>query len=284
MNILLIVLLCFLATGKVTLQTSFSKKNVKTFADVVLFIGLMFAFSAVLFCKDIIGASPKTVLFGTIFGLLTVCFQVIYTKALAIGNVSLTVMTVNFSMLIPIIFSYFVYNETVSPLGICGIILTLVSFLLSTDFKSKSKASRLWLPLVICLFLANGGLSITQKMYASSTSLENSAFVSVAYVVAALITLAMYGILHIKHSERTYKVSPKLFLYAAAAGVTLAVYQAVNTYAVSVIPAGILYPSCSGGCVVFSAITGVLLFKDSLKKRQILSIVLGAAAVALMSV
>ncbi len=284
MNILLIILLCFLATGKVTLQTAFSKKNVRTLADTVLFIGLIFVFASLLFCKNIIGASRETLLFGAIFGILTACFQLSYTKALAMGSVSLTVMTVNFSMLIPILFSYFAYDETVSPLGILGIILTLVSFLLSADFKTKSKTNRFWLLLVICTFLANGGLSVTQKIYTSSNSVDSSAFVSITYVVSALITLIIYAILHAKHFERTYKISPKLFLYAAAVGITLAVFQAVNTYAISTVPAGILFPSYSGGCIVFSVLAGVLLFKDKLKKRQVLSIAIGAIAVVLMNI
>ena len=109
MKYLIVAGLCILATAKVTCQGAFAKKNIKTVGDAILFNGLIFSFAALLFFWQAIDANAKVWLFSAAFGALSVVFQTCYTKALAVGNVSLTVLFENLGMVLQIAVSVFVF-------------------------------------------------------------------------------------------------------------------------------------------------------------------------------
>ena len=114
----------------------------KNIADGVLFNGLIFLFSALLFAKNAAVEHWSIAAFGATFGILTVVFQLSYIKAMSLGNVSLTVMMVNLSMIIPIALWIAVYGEKLTPLRILGIILTVVAIVISIDRGQKSNHSK----------------------------------------------------------------------------------------------------------------------------------------------
>ena len=118
MNFLIILLLCTLATAKVVLQSRFGKKNLIANSDNVLFNVIVFFTAAMIFLEDIPKASFSTWIFASTFAILTVIFQLTYTKALSVGNVSLTVMAVNLSMLFPSLVSVIFYDERLTLMRI----------------------------------------------------------------------------------------------------------------------------------------------------------------------
>ena len=111
MDIIIISILCLLATAKVTLQGSFAKKNIRSFSDGVFFNGAIFFFSSFVFLKDALTFNLPTFLFGAAFGILSLIFQLCYIKAMSFGNVSITVLIVNLSMIIPIATSDLCFGE-----------------------------------------------------------------------------------------------------------------------------------------------------------------------------
>ena len=76
MEILIILFLCVAATAKVTIQSRFAKLHVQTAADAVLFNGLIFMCAAVIFSYGLFNCSLETILYGSLFGLFAVIFQV----------------------------------------------------------------------------------------------------------------------------------------------------------------------------------------------------------------
>jgi len=137
MELLVIFILCLLATTKVTLQGFFAKKNVTAFSDGIFFNGLIFLFSALLFLKNALIIQLTIVVFGCIFGFLTVLFQLCYIKAMTYGNVSLTVLIVNLSMVIPVTVAVVFYNEPMGTLRFVGILLTTLSLILNINKNEK---------------------------------------------------------------------------------------------------------------------------------------------------
>ena len=282
MKYLIILLMCILATSKMSFQSAFGKKSVRNTADAVAFNGLVFVFSALLFSYKIPGCSLPVWAYASIGGAFSVLFQLAYTKALAMGNVSLTVLIVNFQMVITVLVSYFMYGDDISGLRLLGILLTIVSFFICTDFKESQAPQKKWL---ITTLIALAGTSISYvvlKIFGESAySRENQAYVACHYVVAAIITLAAYCIIKRKGQGKTFRTGKRAILFSMAVGLTLAVFQAVNTYAISVIPGTFLFPAYSGGTVVFSTLSGVFVFKDKLSKKQIFSIIIGITAIVL---
>lgn len=147
MQYILILILSLLSTVKVGFQTTFSKKTVKNSADILMFNFFVFLFSDIIFSHGLINSDYQVLVYALIGGLFTALFQLAYTEALSLGNVSLTVMIVNLGMVINVLFSYFVYDEQMSWVRIIGIILTIITFIICTDFKNGKKAENVggWL-------------------------------------------------------------------------------------------------------------------------------------------
>ena len=66
-------------------------------------------------------------------------------------------------------------------------------------------------------------------------------------------------------------------------GVVLAVFQWLNTYAISTIDASLLFPLSSGVTIIMSTLMGIILFRDKLSLKQGISIAVGIAAVVIMN-
>lgn len=286
MNFLIILLLCALATAKVTLQSRFGKKQLTTDSDNVLFNATVFLTAATLFCFEIPKASAKTWIFAAIFALLTVAFQLSYTKALSVGTVSLTVMAVNLSMIFPSLVSVVFYNESLTVMRVVGIVLTVFSFILAADFKSEAKLSHLWFVFAIIAILANGSIGIIQKIFGNSEVVgEKKSFVACSYAIAFVITFALYLWMRSGNPGiACKKTKMKTYVFAASAGIVLSVFQWLNTYAISVMDGSFLFPVYSGGSIILSSAVGVLFFKDKLEKRQTISLALGIVAVIIMNI
>ena len=285
MDFLIILLLCSLATLKVTLQSRFGKKSLKSDSDNLLFNAIVFLTAAVLFCTDIPKASFQTWCFALAFAILTVIFQLFYTKALTVGNVSLTVMVVNLSMLFPSLISVIFYNESLTLTRIIGIVLTILSFMLTVNFKVNEKISRHWIIFTAAAAIANGVIGITQKIFGSSDfSGEKKAFVACSYAIAFLVAGSLYLSSRFKEKDSDNKKTCATYIFAVSVGIVLAVFQWLNTYAISIMDGSFLFPVYSGGSIILSTLVGILFFKDKLTQRQKISIMLGIIAVVIMNV
>ena len=167
---------------------------------------------------------------------------------------------------------------------VIGILLTLVTFFVVTDTKETKKYSLKWILLAMTAMLANGTLGVIQKLFGKSQwSAQSGAFVSQSYIVAAVISLIIYLLLRRKDTNVSRIKNPAIFAYAAVTGVILAVFQRFNTYAVTTVNGTFLFPAYSGGYIVFSTISGLLIFKDRLNARQTIGIAIGVAALILMN-
>ena len=248
------------------------------------FNGIVFFAATVLFCADIPHASYGTWIFSAFFALFTVIFQLSYTEALSLGNVSLTVMIVNLSMLLPVTASVILYHERLTALRMIGILFMVSAFIFCVDTKAKGKPSRRWLLFTMIATLANGSVGILQKIFGASVFHdEKKAFVACSYMVAFLITLMLYVITRIEKKRATaYKKVPT-YLLAASVGVILALFQWLNTYAISIMDGSFLFPIYSGGSIILSTVVGVLFFKDKLTHKQKISLLLGITAVVIMN-
>ena len=285
MDIIIISILCLLATTKVTLQGGFAKKNIRTFSDGVFFNGAIFFFSSFVFLKDALTFNLPTFLFGAAFGILSLIFQLCYIKAMSFGNVSITVLIVNLSMIIPIATSVLCFGEKLGVLRTIGILLTVVALVLNVSKGGKSTDFKKWLFLSLAASLANGGLAIILQFFGKSEwSDQNKAFVAWNYIVAAIVSFILYGVLKLRGNGITFKLKPSVFGIALCVGIILGVFQALNAYAVSTIDGTLYFPTYNGGSLVLSGIAGVLLLKDKFKLNQFISLLVGIVAIVLLNI
>lgn len=282
MNYLIILGICLLSTMKVSFQSVFAKKGVKTISDSVFFIGMIFLFSSLAFIPKITEANLTIWIYAALFGAFSVAFQLIYTLALSEGNVSLAVMFANFGMLVPIAISCFVYGEKPSALRITGIALTALAFIVTV--KPGGKTTKKAFLLCVGAMLTNGAGSGVQKFFsATEHSSKNFTYVAAAYLIAAGLAAACYAVLLFKGKPKTFRLTRRPVLSALAAGVSLGVYLALNTYATATIEGTFLFPAHAGGSIIFSTVAGLLFFKDKLTLRQVIALCLGTVSIVLMN-
>ncbi len=281
MKYLTVAVLCLLATSKVTVQGLFAKKNIKSSRDATFFNCLIFSFAALLFLWQAVKASHQIWFFGMLFGILSVVFQVYYSKALASGNTSVTVLIVNLGMVFSIAVSVLLFEESLSLMRGIGILLVFAAFFTVTDIKAFNLKG---LAPALVAMLANGGLGVVQKLFGKSEwHTESTAFVSCSYIVATVASFLFYLLLARKTESEERNKKPSIFIYAAAAGLILAVFQLFNTYAISTVDGTFLFPAYSGGCIVFSTLSGVFILKDRLNLKQAIGVGIGVVALVFMN-
>ena len=191
-------------------------------------------------------------------------------------------------MIMPLLVSYFYYNEKLSTYRIIGIILTIATIICVTDGKSGNKTNKKWLIFTVLAALSNGAIGITQKIFnASIYAVEREAFISSSYILAFCLTLVIYFVICLsnkkKEERKTAKINAKIFIYIALVGGILAVFQWINNYALTIIDGTFFFPVYSGGSIILSSLVGVIIFKDKLTKKQLIGIILGVMSIVLMN-
>lgn len=286
MQYLLIPAICLIATAKMVVHRQFGKKSVTTLSDAAFFYFGIFLIASLIFSYRMPMATVACWLYAALFGLFSAAFQLFYTRALATGPVSLVGLLVNLAMLIPVCFSAIAYREPITPLCAFGILLILISFLLSVEWGGgKRGGGRGWILFAVVTMLANGACAIVQKIYVKSdANADGQTFTACCYLTAAVLCLAYYLVMRGRGKQLSYSVDRRFFGYVVCIGLLLGVFQALNTYAISSVPATLFFPSYYGTSIIFAMLAGVLLCKDKLNPRQIAAILVGTVAVILITV
>ncbi len=284
MQYLLILPLCLLAVSKVTIQSRFSKDYIRKPVDAILFNTLIFAACALPSLPSLLqGIAPSTWIWGGAFGLFSVLFQLFYCFALRYGSVSITVLIVNCSMIIPVCVSAFLFREPLTTYHIIGIVLILITFLLNTEKSSSRFFSMKWFVFLLGAFFANSGGTVIQKLFTKYTaSTDNSAFVAAAYLFAAVVSIGIALILRSRKQYCSFSFTPRVWITALSIGVILFLFQILNTYTMTQIDGTILFPVYNGGTALLATCSGCILFHEKLSPRQMLGLASGICGIVCM--
>ena len=290
MTFLIILLMCVLASTKVTLQSSYSRGRNSSEAQKHLFNAILFGTITLMFMPTLFDGDihPYTLIFGAVVGALSVLFQFSYLKAFSTGRVTLTVIVNNFSMLIPMVYSIIFLGEGFGYIKIIATLLAAVSFFLVVKKDKNEKdidrnVKIKWLIYTMLLFLSGGVCSAVQKAYAvKMEEIQVFEFVAIAYFCAAILSMALFGFERVVHRDQQVGASGKMVLFAALVGLSLGIFQCVNTYAPSIIDGTVLYPAYNSGVSVLIGIIGAIVFKERLTVKQYIGSAIGIAAVVLL--
>jgi len=226
---------------------------------------------------------PWALLMGIVF---IATFNIVGFTTQQLG-VSVASVANKLSLVIPFIFSVFLYKEAVTVLKLAGIILALIAVYLTVKPENNpdgEKANKWLLGLPLLLF-AGSGLLDTLIKYTEQRFLDgsnNNDFLVTAFTSAATIGLIILIILVVAGKQ---KFDYKAMLAGAAIGfpnyfsiwclmVVLKQY-AGNSSAV--------IPINNMGIVLFSALAAWLLFKERLSIINWLGIGLSVCAIALIA-
>lgn len=181
-------------------------------------------------------------------------------------------------MVVPYVFGLLFLDEPFSFLRIIGLVIIIAAIVLSNFDMAKSSPKMIAICAVI--FLLNGGCSVSSKLcqtpnpYGSVTPTE---FVFMTGTIRFM--LCGIALLVSKHRDveketgekfEFRNVLPIILCSAVVSGVSymLQLIGAAN------LPATVLYPIVSGGCIIFSTIAGMICFKEKPNIYQKLGVAL----------
>lgn len=243
--------------------------------------------AAVLFAWGGFGkASLFTVLLGVLFGAVTALQGVTNMAALQVGPLSYTTVIISFSTLISALSGVLFFGESIGLWQIIGMVLMLASFALANGGENGGKRANLrWLLLCVVAFLATGAIGVMQKIHQSSAFKEElNAFLVIAFGVSAFLSGVVALLLRKKESGSEKNRNDRggmmlLFLLMLVSGVCVAVNNKLNLYLSGVIDSVIFFPVVNGGGLVLTTLASLIIFKERLRTKQWIGILLGIASV-----
>ena len=270
-----------MATVLLAVEFAFSKKY-QAAEGVSLRAGLRFNvvsgfISAVIMfaiCGFKLQWSPLSAVLAVSMTLCGLCYSLLSFRVLKIGGMALySTFLMSGGMLLPYIFGLLFLDEQPSVLRIIGVLVVLAGVVCTN--ASEDKVSKGLLFLCAAVFALNGGVSIISKCHQVRTrpTVSTSAFVMYAGVAKCLISALVLPFTGKSASQRGFAKKHSLPIIAGGAIIGAASYF-LQLIGAANLPASVLYPMVTGGSIIFSAIAGVIIFKEQLSRRQIISITL----------
>lgn len=241
--------------------------------------------------------SAETLLYGIAFGVFFFLASAMGAKGNMIGSMALTSVTMNMSLVVPLLYSIFLLKEDFTVLHLLGFVFFTASVVCSAWTRDEQKKSGfLWLVVVLVGFCANGLTATIQKIYVINASVnQDSVFLGVAYLVASLCFLGKYVL---QYAHRTYGKAPspiemtpfltngylvKMIGVALIAGIGSFGGNLLLGRLAPVIEAAILYPCINGGLAICTALISFGFFKEKPTRQKLFSILLGCVAIVVLN-
>lgn len=211
---------------------------------------------------------------GAVVGIGSTAGNILFMKALRVGPVSLTAPVVNMNIVLIVIMSVFVYNESLGMKELAGIGLVLVFVsLLPVDPKEKiSIVDKKWYALVLLavllFFFRNGGLKITEEL-----GLNNTMVLFYGY----LLGVAWSWILTLRTEKTTLlRVKPEARRAGLICGLTAGFFSfgGMQLYALALAdgPASIVSPVFASNSLI-TGIMAIAFLKERLSPLQIVAVI-----------
>lgn len=266
--------------------TIFKKHNINTLQAIVVnyFIAFSFAYLKADMLPDFLEIPKQkwyfasfilSILFISLFNLMAVTTQYLGVSVAAISS--------KMSMVIPVLFGIFIYNEPNNSLKTIAIILALVAVYF-TSIKEKKEVNMTYLYLPIILFFGTGildtFLKFVEKNYVSPN--EVSIFIGTIFLHAFIIGSF---ILYFRNRKQKIKMEVKNVI----GGIVLGIFNyyamfflVLSLQTIGKLDSSKVFTINNIGIVLVSAFFGFVLFREKFSKKNILGIVFAIISVYLL--
>lgn len=220
------------------------------------------------------GWSPLSAVLSVSMTLCGLCYSLLSFRVLKNGGMALySIFLMSGGMLLPYLFGLLFLNEQLRILRVVGVLVILAGVVCSNT--SRDQISKKLLTFCIAVFILNGCVSIISKCHQISTvsTVSTSAFVMYAGIAKCLFCTV--ALLLSKKGAETAALQKKCSVLIIAGGAVIgALSYFLQLVGAAQLPASVLYPMVTGGSIIFSALAGVILFKERLSRLQLVSIIL----------
>lgn len=263
----------------------FQKKYQQT-AGVSLKTGLIYnailgVFSAIKFLvinKFHIECSAFSLLMAAIFATVLVLYIIIGFKIMEKGNMALyTLFLMSGGMTVPYIWGVLFLNEELTILRTIGLVVIIVAIIISNSGTGKPDKKQILM--CIAIFILNGISSVVSKHHQInpvSEMVTPTDFVFLVGIFKAVICSCFLLVFKNKFKVQDgnkLDIKP-LLLIIFLASLTDGLTYMLQLIGASSLPATVLYPLVTGGCIILTPIAGMLVFREKPSTRQWISVAL----------
>lgn len=220
---------------------------------------------------------PFAISIGILF---IVVFNLLATGAQKVG-IAISTVANKMSVIIPVIFAFIVFGDTVSILKILGIALAISGVYFTSTSGQKLNFDKKYLWLIVVIFagqgLADCIFNYAQHFYVEEN--EAQIFISSMFFAAFLMGICMTVP---KFVSKKSKFELKNVLWGVGLGIPnfLTVYYFFRSLESGIMESSQIYPILNMGVIVLSALTGYIIFKEKLSTRNWIGILLSLIAIA----
>ena len=281
--ILIITVLCYSAQS--ILPKIYNERQPDKGSGSLYLFNIGMTFSALVFFLFISSGNLQlhipTLFFGLGFGICYGTAFLFNLLAIRNGPVSLTVLIISYSLIVPALYGVLFLHEAVKFSILAGILLLFLSLFLVNKKSDKIAVTKKWALYAFLAFLGNGGCSTIQKCHQAAYP---GVYQSELMISALLPTLILFCILFAGSKEKpTLKEAKKGFYFSLITGVCNGTVNLLVMFLSSRMPAVILFPIISGGGIIVTYFTARFLFKENLSVIQKIGFALGTASVIVMN-
>ncbi|RBQ30030.1 EamA family transporter [Aliarcobacter vitoriensis] len=197
-------------------------------------------------------------------------------KSLEFSGLAKTDIFQRLSLIIPIIFSFLLFNEEFSYVKAFVIILTFVSIFLILGKKSTNKSINIFY--LIAVFLGYGIIDTLFKLIATNKDINFLELLFVIFILASFISFIY--ILIFKG-----KIDIKYFLYGLLLGVLnfSNIYFYINAHKIFSQTPTLVFVTMNLGVIIGGVFIGKYYFKEILSKQVILGVLLAISCIVLLA-
>lgn len=276
------LIMALLANGKVLIS---GKARVNNPVSALIFNSIIFGVVGLSTLSLAVGKplSWLTVASAAVYAVLSVAFQLFYIMALEKGPISIIVLIANFATVITAVVGTLVFNEGFRITGVIGLLLIIISMLLTIKKGEDKKDNKGFVFGFIAMF-ASAGATLVQRFHQKTEFAgERNSFTSIAYLFAMIIAIFILMLLKRKKRSEKIRIRKSFIISGIATGVVLALYQLLLIYMTGVSSALFMYPILIVLTMSINIAMCRIVFKERLTLQQKIGFVIGAAAVIIIS-
>ena len=217
-----------------------------------------------------------TLLLGIITGILFLAGFILLQVNTKKNGVVLSSIFMKLGLLVPIVMSIILFGEFPTYLQIIGFVIAIFA-IIAINYQKEANTSKLSMGLVF-LLLVGGSADVMAKVFEQyGPERFSDLFLFYTFVVAFILCIGI--VLWKKEKPRIAEV-----VYGTLIGIPNFFSAKFLIAALKDIPAVIAYPTYSVTALLFVTLTGVLVFKERLNKRQWMALAAILVAIVLLNV
>ncbi len=282
MNYLLLTASILLETAKALMLTKFSKDSLTANGDIYKFNTFMYMGSlAVILLGGIGQVSLYSVIMAFFFAVVTMGTQIFFLMALTCGPMSFTAFLQGAGLVFPVLAGIVFMGDRLAVHQIIAFPILIIALALVFNISREVLSAR-WTVFASLSMVCMGLVGIIQMYHQNSPHRnELGGFLFFSFVYAILLNFILWRV-EARKRCRTFPLSGKNLTLCLLSGVFMGIVNLVNLYLAGVMPKIVFFPASNGGLTIVTMLGSVIFFKERLKGKQWVGIVVCLAALCVL--